>query len=237
MSAWDLYDKLIAAVPGDDRVAECTFASSWMCIRTEKGRFGLNAVQPGEMPDADTIMGKTLREAAELIKSWRFNEAAAGAAAINAAFNRAEDFSVDGEQDAFLRYRDLLTGKKVACIGHFAYLESRLKGLCDLTVLERKPSGDDVPDPAAEYLLPEMDAVFITGSAFANKTLPRLLELSKNAFTVISGPSTPMAAELFAFGADALCGFCVTDEEKMYAALNGDRPVFNCGQMVCLERK
>ena len=237
MSAWELYDKLIADVPEDDTVEACIPASNWIFVRTKKGRIGLNAAQPGAAFEPERIVGMNLREAASLVKSWRFNEAAAGAAAINAAVNRAESFQTEGEQDAFLRYRERLLGKKVACVGHFAYLEKRLEGLCELTVLERAPKGNDIPDPAAEYLLPEMDTVFITGSALANKTLPRLLELSKNAFNVISGPSTPMNALLFDYGADALCGFCVTDEEKLRAAITGDMPVFTSGRMVSFERK
>ncbi|MDO4492411.1 MAG: DUF364 domain-containing protein [Clostridia bacterium] len=237
MNAWELYDKVIAGVPTDDTVRECLQGTNWMCIVTERGRYGLNAVQPGTAVDPRKVVGRPLREVAALAKSWCFNEAAAGIAAINAARNQTEFFRPEGEQDAFLRYRDRLLGKKVACVGHFAYLERRLEGLCDLFVLERKPEGNDYPDTACEYLLPEMDAVFITGSAFANKTMPRLLKLCENAFTVISGPSTPMDPVLFGYGADALCGFCVTDDEKMRAALNGDGPVFACGQMVCLERK
>ena len=95
---------------------------------------------------------------------------------------------------------------------YISYLENRLEGLCDLHVLERLPGERDYPDAACEYLLPDMDVVFITGCTVSNKTLPRLLQLSKEAFTVISGPSTPMAPELLQMGADALCGFCVTDE-------------------------
>lgn len=139
--------------------------------------------------------------------------------------------------DAFLRYRSRAEGKRVGVIGRFAYLEKRLEPICDLYVIERRPGANDYPDAACEYLLPEMDAVFITGSTAANKTLPRLLELSKHAFTAVCGPSTTMAAELFPFGADALCGFCITDADKaLYAAENGTS-IFECGEMAVLERK
>ena len=36
-------------------------------------------------------------------------------------------------------------------------------------MIERRPGAKDYPDAACEYLLPEMDAVFITGSTAANK--------------------------------------------------------------------
>ena len=42
--------------------------------------------------------------------------------------------------------------------------------------------------------------------------------------------------ELFRFGADALCGFCVTDEERCRQAVSRKQSVFACGRMVCLEK-
>ena len=48
----------------------------------------------------------------------------------------------------------------------------------DVYFIEKRPK-------ASEYLLPEMDFGFITGSAFVNKTMPRLLELIKNAHTAV----------------------------------------------------
>ena len=122
-------------------------------------------------------------------------------------------------------------------IGRFAYLEMRLEGLCDLHVLERFPGARDYPDMACEYLLPDMDVVFITGCTVSNKTLPRLLQLSKKAFTVISGPSTPMDTELLHMGADALCGFCVTDETAARKAVSECAGIFKSGRMVCMEKE
>ena len=237
MNSWSLYDKLISAIPESDRVTRCQVGPSWTAIETAGGLVGVNATQPGEPVDGARYVGMPLREAAALIKSWRFGEAALGVAALNAAFNRAEDFPQNGEPDAFLRYQQQLMGKKVACIGHFAYLERRLQGLCDLYILERAPRPGDYPDPAAEYLLPEMDTVFITGSALANKTLPRLMTLSRGAFTVLSGPSVPMCATLLDAGADALCGFCVTDRERLWAAVADTCGIFTTGRMVCLEKE
>ena len=92
-------------------------------------------------------------------------------------------------------------------------------------------------DAACEYLLPDMDVVFIAGCTVSNKTLPRFLQLSKNAFTIISGPSTPMDETLIEMGADAIFGFCVTDEEAALAAANDCAGLFASGRMVCIEKE
>ncbi|MDO4547022.1 MAG: DUF364 domain-containing protein [Clostridia bacterium] len=237
MNPWKLYDKLIATVD-DDKVSRVRIGASWTMVETESGRAGLASSSSGGsvITDMSQFAGMPLSRAAEMIKSWDFSQAAIGLAAINAHLNRGALFGSQQNPDAFLRYRDMARGKKVGVVGHFAYLESRLAGICDMCVLERKPSAGDYPDPACEYLLPEMDVVFITGSAVINKTMPRLLELCKNAFTVICGPSTPMDGVFFEMGADALCGFCVNDARDCLRLVAQDAAIFPCGQMVCVER-
>ena len=96
-----------------------------------------------------------------------------------------------------------------------------------------QPEWGDYPAEAAEVLLPQQDFVFMTGATFANKTMPRLLELSKHAVTVLVGPSVPLHPILFDYGANGLSGFTVTD-----AALAADLVHFgyetdiaSCGKM------
>ena len=235
---WELYDRLLENVQSDARIQHAQAGGHWVLVKTDYGTVGVAAVhqgRTGELLRAEEYIGMPLTEAAKLVKSWDYEKAALGLAAINACINRNSRFPERGEPDAFLRYRDRAKGKKVAVIGRFAYLEERLEPICDLSVLERKPGAKDYPDAACEYILPEMDLVFITGCTVSNKTLPRLLQLSEHAFTVIAGPSTPMAETLFEFGADALCGFCVTDEKKCKQAVGRNQSVFPSGRMVCLE--
>ncbi len=236
---WSLYDKLIAHAAVDDRIAYVKQGENWTMVKTQAGRIGVAATHPtrsGRLLDCGKYVGMPLEEAVRLVKSWDFEEASFGLAAINAVINDAKTQPMTENPDAFLRYRDRCEGKKVAVIGRFAYLEKRLEGLCDLHVLERRPGEKDYPDAACEYLLSDMDVVFITGCAISNKTMPRLLQLSKNAFTIISGPSTPMDMSLFDMGADALCGFCVTDEAACLLATDDCAKMFASGRMVCLER-
>lgn len=237
---WTLYDKLLNQIDTADRIACAMQGDNWTLVKTENGHLGIAAVHParsGRHLNCDAVAGMTLPDAARMIRSWDFELASFGLAAINAIRNDAEKLPVTENPDAFLRYKDKCAGKKTAVIGRFAYLEKRLADLCDLHVFERLPGETDYPDMACEYLLPEMDVVFITGCTVSNKTLPRLLQLSKNAFTIISGPSTPMDPLLLKMGADALCGFCVTDEQAAIRAVRECSGVFASGRMVCLERE
>ena len=52
-------------------------------------------------------------------------------------------------------------------------------------------------------------------STLVNKTLPRLLELSKNAYTILAGPSCPLCPQLLELGIDRIAGLVVTDTEGM----------------------
>lgn len=236
---WEMYDALLERIESEDRIRSVRAGESWVLVKTEQGALGVASVQQGRSGrrlQAEKYVGLSLREAGQLVKSWDFEEAAMGLAAVNTVLNRDRMFPDCGEPDAFLRYRDRASGKKVAVIGRFPYLEERLKSICRLSVLERMPNAEEYPDAACEYILPEMDLVFITGCTVSNKTLPRLLQLSERAYTIVTGPSTPMSEVLFQYGADSLCGFCVTDEDACARAVEGKQGIFGSGRMVVLER-
>lgn len=96
-------------------------------------------------------------------------------------------------------------------------------------ILERHPKPGDYPDSACEYLLPECDTVLITGSSMVNKTLPRLLELCKNAYVILTGPTVPLCPALLDFGIDRLAGMVVTDKA---GARGGTPPSASMGRPI-----
>jgi uncharacterized protein len=209
-----LYEELIEGIPKGLLVEDFVQGPSWTAVASGGGAGASMSLGEESRPGllSGPIRGMELRELAAASTSWNFREASLGVAAINAFYNgwkRLESleglsFGPDEAADPFLRYRDRILGKRVATVGHFVDLERRLGGLCDLAILEREPRQGDYPDEAAEYLLPGRDFVFITGSTLANKSLPRLLELSRGAFVVLVGPSTPLAPVLFGHGISAL---------------------------------
>lgn len=249
MFVWELYDTLIEGIPEHISVAAHASGRYWTAVRSDEGGLGLamrvdlETRAPGR---TGGYAGISLRTLAACAKSWNFVEASFGVAAINAFYNhlaRAEARGIElpdaaRKNEAFRKYREEVAGRKVAVVGHFPFLEHLLEPVCDLCVLERRPAGGDYPDPACEYILPGQDYVFITGSTLVNKTLPRLLELSRAAWTVLVGPSVTLSPALFDFGADDLSGFVVRDGDSCLNAVSADarESQFAAGTMVNYRR-
>lgn len=105
---------------------------------------------------------------------------------------------------------DCLHGEKVVVIGRYPCIEAYQKQF-ELTILERQPQLHDYPDPAWEFLLPQADWVFISGSTIPNKTFPRLAQLSQHATTVLMGPTVPWLPQLAEFGINYLAGVKIED--------------------------
>lgn len=254
---WKLYDRLIESVPDDLVVRDYCLGTHWSYVEADCGMGVSFTCKGGGLRTCkQDLRGVPLRAMAELAKSWCFEEATLGVAALNAYYARKElldplgaiyDEPVelpDGTvrtMDAFERYRPRIersAGKRVTVIGHFPHVD-RIAAYADLTVLERNCTHElDTPDPACEYVLPGTDFAFVTGVTLINKTAPRLLELAKDATTVLVGPSVIMAPCLFEQGADALAGSVVADPEKArFAVQNGAGQFFGEAlQMTLVER-
>ena len=251
MNKWALYDRLIEGIPGGMTVDELFVGEHWTLVRAGD-HWGVSMTVHQSAGPEETlrpIMGRPLREAAELARSWDFKEASIGMAAMNAFYNSPERakqmgyFPPEGgpnkKADAFELYRSAAEGKRVTVVGHFPHLERQLKPYCRLSILERDPQPGDYPDSACEYILQEQDFVFITGVTLTNKTLPRLLELIRPDATVcMVGPSVPLSEVLFDFGADHLAGFCVTDGNLVASSIaqGGRMELFDGGTRVSWTR-
>lgn len=239
-----LYDRLIENIPEGILVEAFNEGRYWTSIKTKDSlglakRFSENS-RPKMMEE--NYLGKDLREVAALVKSWNFQEASVGLAAINAYYNSRERAKILGLSestgDAFDVYKEDVKDKKVTVVGHFPFLERQLEGICDLRILERVTQAGDYPDSACEVLIPDSDYVFITSCTIVNKTFPRLLELSKNAKVIMVGPSTPTAEFLLEEGIFDLSGFIPTDIDAcINATLNPEcRGLFDFGDRVSLNK-
>jgi uncharacterized protein (DUF4213/DUF364 family) len=243
---WDIYDELIAAVPAELVVNECMIGLYWTLVRSSGIGVSLTMrKEPGRL-NLGRIVGMPLRELASNIKSWNNLKAMVGLAAINSVFNTPEHLSgllghplsLQKEANAFSYYMERVRGKKVAVVGHFPVLEE-LSRVSQLSILERSPNDGDFPDPACEYILAEQDFVFITATALINKTLPRLLELSRNAVTVLVGPSTPLSPVFFKYGVETLAGLVVVEPDGFWQTVQegGRMDIFeHGGQMVLINK-
>jgi uncharacterized protein (DUF4213/DUF364 family) len=226
---WKLYDTLIEGIPEDYLVDEvvCGKKRSYVRSGTGVGIATPRFIETRLPMLTRNILGVPLKEVAACSKSWNFVEAALGIAAINAYYNNPEiarkngvDFLdrlrvEDRNNDPFIMSQNEIKGKKVAVVGHFPYIEKLMAPVCDFSIIEWTPESGDFPISAGEYILPECDFVYLTCATLLDKTLPRFLELSKNASSVtIVGPGTPLAPCLFEYGVDDLSGFIIKDNNR-----------------------
>lgn len=230
---WEIYDRLIAPIDADITVDEVGETERVVEVTSSEGNVGRALRMPTDSRPplfSGNMRGASLRTIAELAKSWNFAEAAYGMAAINAWWGAKERALSNGFtemeeptfQSLFDPYAEAVRGKRVGIIGHFPFARAALPDAGEILILERTLRPGDYPDSACEYVLPECDYVFITGSSFVNKTLPRLLELCANPYTVVVGPSTPCAPLILEYGADTVLGFTSVPAPDPEAARMGD---------------
>ncbi len=245
--SWAIYDRLLEEIPGNVLVNSCLVGRNWTVV--DSGWMGV-AMTYRDHSEGTTLhpphAGRRLRDMAACLKSWNLYEASLGMAAVNSHYNTPERVgawlnkpldTVRGS-GALTDMLDVISDKKVAVIGHFPNMRAMAER-CDLTVLERNPQDGDLPDSAAEYVLPEQDFVFITGMTVTNKTLPRLLVLSAQATVVLMGPSVPLAPWWFEQGVDVLAGMIVVERDQAwrYCQEGGMKgPFKNGGCMVQITR-
>ena len=238
---WKFYNHLIEGIPEDIAVRDYCLGTHWSYVEADCG-MGVSFTCKGGTKRRHTadLRGLPLRAVAQLAKSWCFEEATLGVAALNAYYAQKPlldplgatyDEPVelpDGtvrKMDAFELYRPRITAQgnaNVTVVGHFPHVD-RIAEYANLTVLERNcTQALDTPDPACEYVVPQTDYLFMTGVTIINKTAPRLLDLAKNATVVMVGPSVVMSPFLFDWGAEMLAGSVVADPEKVrFAVKNG----------------
>jgi uncharacterized protein (DUF4213/DUF364 family) len=212
-----IYATILGQLPDDVPVEQLCLGLTWTWCRTALG-IGF-AQSPGAasrvLDFPGSVAGRRASEVAAWLQSWNPFEATVGLAAANAVVNQSGnelmaqatliDCAAPANLAVFEHFRPRLEHRKVVVVGRYPGLDSVLEGL-DVTVLERQPGERDLPDPAAEYLLPQADWVFLTATSLINKTFPRLAELASGAVTVLMGPSTPWLADFADYGIDYLAG-------------------------------
>ena len=225
---FDIYDAVASAVP-EGKVCFTAHDDYWAL--TESGHSsglamycpagGIEASYPGG------LQGLSLREAAECAKSWNLEEAGFGMAAANAGLNTPERLEKLGCYEPFENYCTGgldFRGKTVGIIGHMRGPKEMRQQAKEVYIIEREPRAGDYPDSACDYILPQCDIVLITGSTLVNKTLPHLLDLCRDAYTILIGPTVPMCPELLDFGIDRIAGLVVDDRETLHRRVMTNTP-------------
>jgi len=225
-SPWHLYDRLIARARSREPLRRVLLGLSWSVAQVRS--WGL-CFSPSDPPRTLTFPGTLAGRRAEELVAWSRSfdpcEAVVGCAVINAVINddansclkRSEPLASTAPPHlrVFAHFRDQVRDATVVVVGRYPGLEeiwSGQKYLC----LERRSLPGALPDTAAEFVLPGADWVFLTASAIANKTLPRLLELSRRATVVLMGPSLPWIEEWSDYGVQYLAGVAVREPELLW---------------------
>ena len=216
----EYYEILISGVSTELRVKNIVHGISWTGAELSDGHFGIAMNTPGDSYPRmrESLIGLSAKDAAAFVMSWNMQEASEAMAVINAFYNTPERMEA---LDCCVPFERVCTcgmdvkGKTVGFIGHLKMPAETVDGAKNVYIMERAPKDGDLPDSACEYILPECDLIIITGSASVNKTMPRLLELGKDADTIIVGPTTPMCPELIGHGVTRLSGMVVRDKEEL----------------------
>ena len=168
--------------------------------------------------DVGNLTRKTALELAEYARSKNLLEASIGMATINSLIDIEESKCI--EKNAFEIILDKGQGKNVAIVGHFPWIP-KLKGRTkNLWVLEQRLREGDLSAKEADRILPQCDVVGITGTSFINHTVEGLLNLCKDSYVVLVGPTSPLSSVLFEYGIDAICGSKIIDSDQLIRSIS-----------------
>ena len=215
-----LYDLLIEGIHTDAVIRNTLMGECWTAVETA-GHFGMAMTTPVDTAPrmlGGDYAGMQLKELAAAAKSWNLEEAGFGMAAVNAFYNTPEKLELLGAYEPFDNYCTDgvdLKDKRIGVIGHLNMPSSVYEQAKEVLILERNPRPGDYPDSAWDFLLPACDVVILTASTLVNKTLPHLLDLCQNAYTILAGPSCPMCPGLLELGIDRIAGLVITDVKGM----------------------
>lgn len=193
----------------------------------QAGDYGIAATiaGPGGGSEFDSpLAGRTLAELSLWLRKWDRQQASIGLAAVNAAVNGEADMVY--HEGALFRGRfalrnalewfvPSLCGRKVAVIG----TNNPFVHCHELTEVTHLPNRDGGLHPATETVLERADWLFVDGQAVADKTLPRVLELTPKARTVLYGPQIPWLEEWRDFGIDYLLGSQIDHHDHLYSTI------------------
>jgi uncharacterized protein (DUF4213/DUF364 family) len=168
--------------------------------------------EPPSVREPGCLSEKGMPELVRMAYSDSLLEAVIGMAAINSLLE------VNDGQCQELNAGELIAekgqSKKVAIIGHFPFTPRLREIANELWVIEKNRREGDLSEAEAQNLIPQADVVGITGTAFTNHTIEKLLKLCRpRAFVVILGDTAPLSPVLFDHGIDAIAGTRVTDPD------------------------
>ncbi len=211
-----ILDDLISSLTEDSEVREVHACVLWTAVVSRNcglaSTFREEHPHHGRVRDAGNLVGKSALELAEYAKSDNLLEASIGMATINSLIEIDKDKCVtENALDVLARKG---SGKNIAIVGHFPWIPQLQKVAKKLWVIEQRHREGDLPAEAAGDILPQADVIGLTGTSFTNHTIENLLELSKNSFVMLIGPTSPLSPVLLDYGVDVISGTRVVDPDR-----------------------
>ncbi len=216
----NVFNDLLASLPhGDAPVRRVCTGAFWTTVTsahtglatTYREADQQHTDKPSMVQQAGTLDGLTASELARYALSENTVAASIGMAALNSALevdeSRCEEINaseVAAEKGA---------GKNIAIIGHFPFAQKLRAQAANLWILERAKKPGTLPESEAENILPQCDVVCMTGTTLINHSFDRMMALCRNAFVILTGPTSPLSPVLFDYGVDVISGCRVTDAD------------------------
>lgn len=214
----DIYEDLILSVREDfdTKIEKLCVGIRWIAVLTKKVGISVtydnNKNQTG-LEDAGNFDNKKAIELLEFLKTYDTLKVGIGLATLNSLIKPPKEYELINIFDYLV---EKAKDKRVVFIGHFEDIK-KLQGVTkEIIIIERKPKEGDFLDTFQEYLIPKGDIIAITGSTFVNKSIKRILELSKGKYVIVFGPSTPLSPILFDYGVDMIGGIVSKDNLKVF---------------------
>jgi len=218
----DVLNDLVSALNGDSMVSDVCVCAFWTAVLSKHCGLASTFRDPHTTHRPVRNVGRLTElsalQLAQYARSDNLLEASIGMAAINSLIDIDQSRCI--EENAFDVLARKAHDRNVAVVGHFPWIPKLRKIAGTLWVIEQRPQEGDMPAEAAEELLPRAEVVGLTGTSFINHTVDRLLELSRNAFVVILGPTTPLSPVLFDHGVDILAGVSVVEPDKTVRSIS-----------------
>jgi uncharacterized protein (DUF4213/DUF364 family) len=214
-----ILDDLLAHLsPRDVPLRDVIIGAHWTTVLTLQCGLASTLQDPHvhegpSVRDAGKLTAKTPVELLQLVRSESLMEASVGMATVNSLMEIDE--ALCSEVNAFDILAEQGADKEVAVVGHFPFVPKLKEIARKLWVIEQRPRAGDLEADKAADILPRCQVVGITGAAFINHTVESLLELCRDAFVMLLGPTTPLTPVLFDYGVDAVSGTRVVDEARV----------------------
>ena len=218
-----LLDEILATAPEGNLVDVC-MGMNWTAAVVEadgQRRCGLAATLSGfhehsgrpQVPRAGELVGRATSELVAALSQPGAPLMSLAMATLNALLPPPPLWS---EQNALELIAARGSGKRVALVGHFPFVETLRERVENLAVIDQHPLEGDYPAEAAPEILPQAAFIAMTGMVLMNGTYDALMQLrAPGAQVMLLGPSTPLSPVLFDDGVNILAGALVEDIEAV----------------------